>query len=206
MATPTPVFFFDFTDPGSYLASHLLDEAGVAERCEWRGLELRPPPRALVDPADPDWRSYHALIADCAGKRGLPMNTPSFVPWTRKAHELAEFAREQDCYQAVKIALFEAHFVDRSDIGRIDLLVEVASASGLDRSGAKATLDVDRHAAALSAHRELAKNWNVAEVPALVHGAWRIEGLKSHADVSRWTRRVGTGRFAENELIAEKEE
>lgn len=199
MATPTPVFFFDFTDPGSYLASHLLDEARVADRCEWHGLELRPPPRALVDPAAPDWRSYHALIADSAAKRGLPMSTPSFVPWTRKAHELVEFAREQDCYHAVKRALFKAHFVDRSDIGRIDLLVEVAAASGMDRSGAKAALDVDRHAATVLAHRELAGSWNVAEVPALVRGARRIEGLKSRADVSRWTRRVGTELFADKE-------
>lgn len=199
MATPTPVLFFDFTDPGSYLASHLMDEAGVADRCEWHGLELRPPPRPLVDPADPEWRSYHGLIADSAGKRGLPMNAPSFVPWTRKAHELVEFAREQDCYHAVKRALFKAHFVDRSDIGRIDLLVEIAFASGLDRSGAKAALDVDRHAATVLAHRALAKSRNVAEVPALVHGARRIEGLRSHADVSRWTHRVGTELFAEKE-------
>ncbi len=199
MATRTRVFFFDFTDPGSYLASHLLDEGGVAGRWEWRGLELRPPPRALVDPTDPDWRSYHALIADSAGKRGLPMSTPRFVPWTRKAHELAEFAREQDCYQAVKRTLFEAHFVDRTDIGRIDLLVEIAGAAGLDRSGARAALDVDRHAATVLRHRELAKKWDVEEVPAVVHGTRRIEGLKSPARLLEWTRRVGIERIAEQE-------
>jgi len=199
MATPTPVLFFDFTDPGSYLASHLLDEAGVADRCEWLGLELRPPPRALVDPAAPDWQSYHALIAESAAKRGLPMSAPNFVPWTRKAHELAEFAREEDCYHAVRRALFQAHFVDRGDIGRIDLLVEIAAASGMDRSGAKAALDVDRFAATVQRQRELAKSWNVAEVPAVVHGTRRIEGLKSPARLAEWTRRVQVELFADEE-------
>ncbi len=199
MATPTPVLFFDFTDPGSYLASHLLDEAGAADRCEWHALELRPPPRALVDPSDRDWRSYHALTAASAAERGLPMNTPRFVPWTRKAHELTEFAREEDCYHAVRRALFVAHFVDRRDIGRIDLLVEIAAAAGLDRSGAKAALDVDRFEATVRRHRELAKNRNVAEVPAVVHEARRIEGMKSPARVSEWTRWVGVELFADKE-------
>ncbi|MDE2805760.1 MAG: DsbA family protein [Gemmatimonadota bacterium] len=199
MATPKPVLFFDFTDPGSYLASHLLDRAGADDRCVWHGLELRPPPRALVDTCDRDWQSYHALAADSAGKRGIPMNTPTFVPWTRKAHELAEFAREEDCYHAVRRALFEAHFVDRRDIGRIDLLVEVAAAAGLDSSGAKAALDVDRFAATVQGRRELAKNWNVAEVPAVVHGTRRIEGMKSPARVSEWTRWVGVELFADKE-------
>ena len=200
MPTRMPVFFFDFTDPGSYLASHLIDEAVAAGNCEWRGLELRPPPLALVDPAAPEWRSYHSRIAQDAARRGLPMRAPRLVPWTRKAHELTELARERDCYQAVKRALFEAHFVDRKDIGRVDLLVEIACAAGLDGSEAKAVLDVDRHATTVLRHRDLARDRNVAEVPALVHGAGRIEGLTCPDDVSKWTRWIGV------ELIAAKEE
>ena len=199
MATPTPFFFFDFTDPGSYLASHLLDEADAADRCEWHALELRPPPRSIVDPTDPDWHSYHALTAANAGERGLPMNTPRFIPWTRKAHELTEFAREEHRYHDVRRALFEAHFVDQRDIGRIDLLVEIAAAAGLDRSAAKAALDVDRFAATVRRHRELAKNRNVAEVPAVVYETRRIEGMKSPARVSEWTRWAGVELFADKE-------
>ena len=188
MPSPMPVLFFDFTDPGSYLLSHLLDVAGAAGRCEWRGFELRPPPRPLVDPAAPDWHAYHSRIAEDAEGRGLAMAAPRLVPWTRKAHELTELARERDCYQAVKRALFEAHFVDRKDIGRIDSLVDIACASGLDGSEAKAVLDDDRHLATVLRHRDLARDRDVAEVPALVHGARRIEGLTCPDDVSRWTR------------------
>lgn len=200
MPTRMPVFFFDFIDPGSYLASHLLDEAGAADSCEWRGLELRPPPRTLVDPGASEWRSYHSRIAESAARRGLPIRAPRLVPWTRKAHELTELARERDCYQAVKRTLFEAHFVDRKDIGRVDSLVEIACAAGLDGSEAKAVLDVDRHATTVLRHRDLARDWNVAEVPALVHGARRIEALTRPADVSTWTR------WIEFELVAAKEE
>jgi hypothetical protein len=69
-------FVFDYVDPGSYLASCLLDRFGENEARENGGdaaretgrdtgrlpgviyhpLEIRTPPRPLIDAADPPWR------------------------------------------------------------------------------------------------------------------------------------------------------
>lgn len=199
MADPSPVFHFDFTDPGSRLAAHLIDEAGAADAFEWRGFELRPPPRPLIDPASADWSAYHARIVSLAHDFGIPMETPDLVPWTRKAHELAEFAREGDCYHAVRRALFEAHFVDRTDIGRIDLLVDIAHRAGLDGTEAKAVLDVDRFTGVVLGHREAAQGHGVATVPALVAGGRRLEGLATADGIARWTRWIGNAPRAETD-------
>ena len=195
-----PAFHFDFTDPGSRLAAHLIDEAGAADTVEWRGFELRPHPRPLIDPTSADWSTYHARTVECAREFGVPMQAPQLVPWTRKAHELAEFAREGDCYHAVRRALFEAHFVDRTDIGRIDLLVDIAHRAGLDRTEAKAVLDVDRFTGVVLGQREAAREQGVTVVPALVAGGRRLEGLATAAGIARWTR------WIRNELEAAKEE
>ena len=180
-STPAPascVLYFDFTDPVSHLASRMADRAGVAGEIEWRGLELRPPPQPPVDPTAAEWRARHAFAGDHPA-------SPPFIPWTRKAHELCEFARERDCPGKVRRALFRAHFVDRTDIGRIDLLVEIAVACGLDRSETKAALDVDRCTEPVLRNRRRAAETGIADVPALVHPGGRVEGPGILGDIER---------------------
>ena len=153
-----PILYFDFVDPVSYAASRMIDRAGVAGAIAWRGFELRPPPQPMIDPG---------------------------VPWTRKAHELCEFARERDCLHAVRRALFRAHFIDHTDIGRIDLLVEIAQAVGLERSETKAVLDVDRYAGAVLQSRENALGQGVTDVPAFVSHAGRLDGPAVLREIER---------------------
>ena len=197
MPDSPPVLYFDFIDPGSRLAANLIDEAGGADAVQWRGLELRPPPHPLIDPTAPTWQEYHARISGLVHDFGARMETPSLIPWTRKAHELAEFARERDCDHTVRRALFEAHFVDRIDIGRIDLLVDIAHRAGLDRTETRAVLDVDRYTDIVMGHRKAARAQEITAVPSLVAGGRRLEGLAGAADHARWKR------WIRNELTAQ---
>ena len=195
-----PSLYFDFVDPGSWIVSRAVDAAGGAEHIEWRGLELRPPPEPMIDPRAEEWRMRSARILKHAGLKpprvlhpeggagilpGSRLESPTIVPWTRKAHELCEFARERDCFDSVRRALFRAHFVDRTDIGRIDLLVEIGAGAGLDRSETKAVLDVDRFAVTVLRHRNEAQGLGVADVPALVSAAGKLEGLALLRDIER---------------------
>ena len=176
-----PVLYFDFIDPGSHLVSRLVDRAGVTTAIAWRGFELRPPPLPLLDPATAEWTARQAAARRCAEQP----RQPPLVPWTRKAHELCELARERGCLHPVRRALFRAHFDERIDIGRIDRLVEVAREAGLDSSEARAALDVDRHAGTVLRGRERALRRGVADVPALVWGGRRLEGPAELCEIER---------------------
>ncbi|MYG81110.1 MAG: hypothetical protein F4187_04780 [Gemmatimonadetes bacterium] len=207
MSLNPPVLYFDLVDPLSLLASAVMDQAEVSEAVSWRGLELRPPPAALIDPTTAEWRARRDFAARqaerltrpagplahaSAGTAGIARignftaaRSPTIVPWTRKAHELCEFARERDCLHAVRRALFRAHFIDRIDIGRIDLLVEVARRAGLDASETRAVLDVDRYTGAVLGNRNEALTQGVADVPALVLNEGRLEGTAVLSQIER---------------------
>lgn len=209
-----PVLYFDFVDPGSWIVSRAVDAVGGAGLVEWRGFELRPPPEPLIDPDDEAWRARNAVIFADPGAElahevppeggpgilpGPRLEPPPIVPWTRKAHELCELARGGDCLDAVRRALFRAHFVDRTDIGRIDLLVEIAHGAGLDRSATKAALDVDHCAATVLRHRDEARKLGIADVPALFRTAGRLEGPADLRDIERAIRQLGTGSDGNNQ-------
>jgi predicted DsbA family dithiol-disulfide isomerase len=140
----------------------------------------------MVDPRASDWSEYQDDMLQLAEALDVEMSTPRFIPWTRKAHELGVHARERDCYATVRDALFRAHFVERRDIGRIDVLVDVAERAGLDRTETKAVLDVDRHTAQVASDRALAQELGVAGVPTLVRGSARLEGVRSAGDIMTW--------------------
>ena len=175
--TSPPVLYFDFIDPLSYRVSRLIDRAGASSSFEWRGFELCPPPEPMIDPRSAEWRARQAVAAGHPERpdRGGP-GPPPIIPWTRKAHELCEFARDRDCLHEVRRALFQACFVDHTDIGRIDLLVEIARDAGLDPSETGAVLGVDRYTGTVVEHRRRALAEGIGDVPALAGtGGW-VEG------------------------------
>ncbi len=193
-----PTFFFDVVDPASYVVSALLESAGAADCVQWRGLEIRPPPDPPMDPAGGAWRRRSESVAQLLDHVDAPcasasLESPPFIPWSRKAHELAEFARDSgggDCYHAVRHALYKAFFVDRRDVGRIDVLVDIGVRAGLERALVRVVLDVDRYTQAVLDHRSVAAELGVAGAPALVLGQDRVQGLVTVADMARWKRLI----------------
>ncbi len=165
-----PVLYFDFVDPASHLIGHLLDRAAPEAAVEWRPLELAPPPAPLIDPASGEWRGRVAEARAAGAPPGLAIESPALLPWTRKAHELCELARDRGLFHELRRAIFRAHFAGNVDIGRIDLLAEIADRAGLDRTEARAALDVDRYADRIARARTAARRQGVRTVPTLVPG------------------------------------
>lgn len=178
-------FHFDFVDPCSYVLSHLIDRAGANSAFEWRGFELHPPPLSMADPLSAAWQARTAEAHALARRRGVDLADPELLPWTRKAHELCEFARERDCFHRVRRRVFRAHFVDRVDIGRIDSLVEVAHRAGLDRTEAKAALDVDHYTGTVVRDRTAALERGVGDVPTVAAGGSRLVGSGSLREIEQ---------------------
>lgn len=160
--------YFDFVDPLSYVASRTLAPGSGEPRGdmpEWVGFELRPPPTDLTTSDDPMWLERTAAARPGADELGLTLNPPRLVPWTRKAHELHLLAAARGHGHEIRDAVFDAFFRDGRDIGRVDVLVEIAASVGLDRTETKAVLDVDRHEAEVAEARRVAEAAGVTDVP-----------------------------------------
>lgn len=180
IARPT-VLFVDYADPISWMleleVAKIEAETGI-EPVRRAPLELRPPPQPPIDPAETWWRARWEEGAALAGSAlGVQLATQRLIPWTRKAHELRLHAEEKGLGGPTHRALFEAFLLDGRDIGRVDVLVDIAGKLGLDVAEAKAVLDVDRFAASVVRSRGDAANLGISEPPALASKGTVLRGF-----------------------------
>ena len=108
---PRLVFYFDYVDPGSYLTHRQL---GQLLPMESKPLPTRsrcaPVPQELIDGMDPDWTAYGRTVEGLAREAEIRMAHPTFVPWSRKAHELRLHAAEQGLESPMHEEIFWARF------------------------------------------------------------------------------------------------
>lgn len=185
-------FYFDYTDPASHLVESTLRKMGKDFRFPVVRIpfEENPPPLPLLDAeAEERIRRWNAWRERFDHPEGQSVR-PWIVPWTRKAHELAAFADEQDCFPEIHESLFRAYLSEGLDIGRIDVLVTIAKTAGLDPMETKAALDVDQFSHSIAHRRSEAIGMGVARVPTLLLGGRRLEGLPT---LERLTEFLGSG-------------
>ncbi len=182
--------YYDLIDPLSYLldVECTAVERARAIRVERVPFELRPPPAGLIDSESPEWRERWDLAEDIAGGLDIVLRRPSFVPWSRKAHEMVMHAKEVGHEDEVRTRLFQATLIEGLDLGRIDVLVGLAREMGLDASRTKAVLDVDRHAEAVAAARLGATAHSVVEAPAFVRGSSVLRGFHNRDALDTFLR------------------
>lgn len=182
-----PVLYFDFVDPISYLLEGEVSavEAQLDVQVKRVGVEINPPPYPLGAPGDDLWEPRWAEATEIAERLDRPLPLPSLVPWSRKAHELVEHAREtaEDRVVELRRAIFRAYFEEGRDIGRVDVLVALADAVGLDRTEAKAVLDVDRFGDDVARRRNEVVGAGLRVIPTLEAGDRRFEGFHNRASL-----------------------
>lgn len=168
---PRITVFSDFTDPASYVteagARVLAAEHGLA--VEYRAVEAYPSPTPL--PALEALAERVEAVAGSARAEGLALELPDFVPRTRKAHEAAMLATEHGKGEAMRKAIQEAYWAEGRDIGRIDVLVEIGAALGLDPDDVKIALDIDRFEDSLARDSDIARRLGIRFVPVVYVGS-----------------------------------
>jgi len=184
MTQTRPTFYYDFIDPLSSLMARelaLVDDPGV-DGIQWIPFELRPPPTPLTSLEDPEIAARWGA-AGTEDDEGRPFSPHQLVPWTRKAHELVLHAAESDQDTRVRELVFEAYLFGGRDIGRVDVLVDVARVVGLDTTEAKAVLDVDRFEARVADLRVEATDLGITTTPTLRVGDRLLQGFHNAAGI-----------------------
>ena len=199
MTELTPVFYFDSVDPLSFLMDREVRfvEEATGVLCRRLPLELRPAPAELADASHPLWapRWHEAtrlitldgadLKPEACAQSRVSLHVPKLVPRSRKAHEFLLHAEavNSGLGRAALDSVFTAFLVDGRDIGRVDVLVELGRALGLDHTETKAVLDVDRYeidAAHFEAHANAA---GIRGPACLVAHGRRLEGFHNQSTI-----------------------
>ncbi len=120
---------------------------------------------------------------------------PPAMMWnTFDAHKLLVWALESagpEVQNRLKLALFDAHFGQRRNLGAHAVLTQIAASVGLDRKGAEAALASSELAAHVRAEEQAAFDMNITGVPAMVvEGKFLIPGAQEPEVYADALRRV----------------
>lgn len=111
------------------------------------------------------------------------------TPNTFDAHRLIDFAQREGAGEAVVEALFRRYFEGGEDVGRHEVLLDVARAAGLDAGAVGAMLAGDAGAAEVRAAEDEAWRLGITGVPMFViDGRPRIAGAQDAGTVAEVLR------------------
>lgn len=189
MILSVPVYS-DYVCPYCFLVEGPLYEAvenvsrdsGVNIEVDWMPFELRPEPNPTLRPEgdylQTGWaRSVYPLARQLRVEITLPSVSPQ--PYSRLAFEGSLFARQHGKLREYNHAVFCAFFQEDKDIGRIDVLREVAEGIGLDGNEFAGALENgvyrDEHAKLL---RHAVEEMGIRSVPAAFIGTIPLMGVR----------------------------
>ena len=148
----------------------LAEHSEVKPDIEWRPFQLNPdmPAEGLDRTAymrakfgtDERAEEIYAAIREAGDRENIPFafDSISRVPNTIGSHRLISWSLSSGHQDNVVESLFRSYFLAGQDIGDIDVLVEVAAATGLDETEARAYISGEEgveqaRAESLEAHR-----------------------------------------------------
>jgi predicted DsbA family dithiol-disulfide isomerase len=186
MAAVPVVVFSDFACPFSYVTEAALRRMEAAGEIQSTCLafELYPVPAPLPAEVDGGWMDALRPLAE---ELGLALRVPPAPVRTAKAHEAAAFAQARGVGPAMREAIHAAYFGAGRDIARIDVLVELGAALGLDAGELKVVLDVDSLSPRIRAEQDAARRAGVEVTPTVVAGTgnearWLV-GARPYAEL-----------------------
>ncbi len=151
---------------------------------EWRAYLLDPttPPEGRPYPFPPEERAKRSQgVVQMARDVGLTITSRDWVSNSRKALEAAEYAREQGLFAPFHRAVFDAYFAEGRDIGKLEVLQEIAATVGLDVDGMTAALADHRYTQRVDDDVQLAWRIGFSGVPAFILGNRAIVGAQPYS-------------------------
>ena len=178
-------FYYDVVCPYSYMETHAIEaaeDAGDAE-IEWLPFELRPAPKALLQPRGDHLRvDWTQNVYRRAQALGIEIHLPRFQPRSTLPLAACLWAGEQGALRDFKHALYDAFFCEGMDIATDPELARAAERAGLDPDHAIAAAYSAERFARIREIRADAEAAGVAGVPSLLtedcQTHWGMGGLE----------------------------
>ncbi len=180
----------DFTCPWSWLGLLQLDRAlahlqgEVRPRLRWHPFRLVRHERNAAPAGPKRFREYlterlpqgitaefaERSLADAGRSLGIEFHFDKLdaVPDTSRAHRLTLLAEREGKQAEIASAIFRAYFVAAADIGRIDVLVDLATREGLSPTLIAEFVAADQGDDALEREEQRLRGFGVQSVPNLL--------------------------------------
>ena len=164
----------DFECPYSYFQTIVLDkiQAQYQDRVEivWRAFELSP----VEDNISPS-HSYlinfeEAKLEPIVADEGLKLLTPKFLTYTWLAQESVYFANSQGLSLKLARELFDAFFLEGLDISNEEVVMRVASQSGINGQLLRQALDDGELTKHVMTDEQEFKTYGFQGLPAMLIG------------------------------------
>lgn len=187
----------DLVSPWCFLSKRRLDrallqiEGASVPRVRWQPFEINPAiPESGCDVdrylhkvfgSDEAARMVFAKLTGVGEGEGIRFDFDRVrtVPNTMKAHRLILLAEEQSLAGPMVDAVFRAFFEEGRDIGRTDVLADLAGEVGLDTAGIDGYLRGDRNRAAVRTREAHARSAGLTGVPStVVNGVVAMIGVQ----------------------------
>lgn len=112
-------------------------------------------------------------------KMGVRFGPQPLMSNSREALEAGEFAKQHDRYDAYHDGVFRAFFTQCKDIGRREVLLEIAESAGLDTGVLSSALDEKRYLPRLEETTRAARSLGIGSVPTfLIEGYGIVTGAQ----------------------------
>lgn len=195
--------FTDFVCPFCFIAEmstvpRLL--AAFELDLDWCGFELHPstppggrPLSQLFPHVDLD--ALHAQTKRFAAGFGVTdFEPPSWLRNSRRALALSEVARSEGRLEALRAAMFDAHWRHGGDIEATATLEAVAKAAGLDTARALALAEDPAALRLVDERQAMARRAGVNGIPTFRIGELRVVGCQPYAALEQMAERAGVPR------------
>ena len=114
------------------------------------------------------------------------MRLPPVQPRTRLAHAAAKWAADNGKFTSFNRELFKAFFQDGRDIGKLDILLQIAEKLEMDPEKFVSGLQMDAYERRVLQDEEMARQADVRAVPAyVVNGTVLAAGVQSLAQLQQ---------------------
>jgi predicted DsbA family dithiol-disulfide isomerase len=184
--------YYDFASPFCYVARAVLAQLGQSRAIavDWRPFEVIDylPPKGAM-PQNPAFvrRAEAREVRKLAAQYGLEIHLRERLLNSNLALCAVEHARTVEAARghaglldAVHAALFDAYYRDARDIGALDVVLDVARASGLD-DGLAEILAEGRYRDRVARSRRDAEALGVVSVPLFLAGGYAVAGIPEFA-------------------------
>lgn len=175
----------DFVCPFCMIAEQPLLEAvqafGGPVDIEWMPFELRPHPTPTLRPEDSYLQTvWPQSVYPVAARFGVALKLPTVSPqpYTALAWQGYQFARAHGRGHDYNDRVLRAFFQHDQDIGRVEVLTQIALQAGLDAVDFEAALHDGRYREAHAQALALARAQGVSAVPAFRIGRHWLPGVQ----------------------------